>query len=389
MAMLSKIFGPTDTSESQEIERLREENDALRQRIAELEGTESDLKQNMADHLKLESETKERLGLLFDSSESINTTHQLIVANADQLAAEKTMVSESCSAFNQIGAILNNISTRLNHIDSESTKTYETIETLKSSVEDINNFITQIKGIADQTNLLALNAAIEAARAGEQGRGFAVVADEVRNLAKKSTEASDHITDLINSITQSTGQVQEGIQAIGEDSSELSGTTDNVVAAVDTITSAAKDMQIIITRASNQSMLQAAILSHFVFKTSIYSLTSGHKEFEERLIDLIRDHKGSRMGKWYYSDNSQRIFGGFSAWKNLESQLIEVHVHASSALRAKFDNVCEQEVLNQIGEMETYSHRLVEQLIRLIEQAKHVVEEFEAEGGNDMDDVLF
>ncbi|HBI79384.1 MAG TPA: methyl-accepting chemotaxis protein, partial [Marinobacter adhaerens] len=99
-------------------------------------------------------------------------------------------------------------------------KTHDQVSQLSKTGEKVNSIVGVINGLAEQTNLLALNAAIEAARAGEAGRGFSVVADEVRSLAEKTVSATNGIAEIVESLNRETQAIsrlmKEGLTSAGE-----------------------------------------------------------------------------------------------------------------------------------------------------------------------------
>ena len=138
--------------------------------------------------------------------------------------------------------VVNNTIEQINALAEGISGATGTIHTLEADSENIGTVIDVIRGIAEQTNLLALNAAIEAARAGEQGRGFAVVADEVRNLASKTQSSTQEIQDMIEKLqaaarqaveemNQSSELASQGVEAAAEAGSALQ----RINAAVNTI----------------------------------------------------------------------------------------------------------------------------------------------------------
>ena len=124
---------------------------------------------------------------------------------------------------------------QIERVASNVEATAKQIHSLSEQVQKIGNITTVIREVADQTNLLALNAAIEAARAGEQGRGFAVVADEVRKLAERTTLSVQEISTLISAIQGSVATTVDGMQSNRNQVTEVVSTAREASASMDTI----------------------------------------------------------------------------------------------------------------------------------------------------------
>lgn len=135
------------------------------------------------------------------ASEEMAATASDVASNC-QSAAEAALSADKVSASGE--ALVRKTVQTLHELKSQTQETAETIQKLGVRSEEISGITRVIEDIADQTNLLALNAAIEAARAGEQGRGFAVVADEVRRLAERTSVATRQIGSLIATIQSDT-----------------------------------------------------------------------------------------------------------------------------------------------------------------------------------------
>lgn len=150
-------------------------------------------------------------------SSAVEEMTATIVESSKNAGEASGMAREAASAATEGTKVVSQTIEGMNKIAKVVQDSANTIEALSKSSDQIGEIIGVIDDIADQTNLLALNAAIEAARAGEQGRGFAVVADEVRKLAERTTKATKEITDMIKGIQADTkGAVVSMEQGIHE-----------------------------------------------------------------------------------------------------------------------------------------------------------------------------
>jgi methyl-accepting chemotaxis protein len=179
---------------------------------------------------KLSGETEQ----VATAMNEMTVTVQEVARNADQAASSAV---EANSHAEKGGNVIKETVASVGRLTSEIDKSSEAIHKLKADSENISSVLDVIKSIADQTNLLALNAAIEAARAGEQGRGFAVVADEVRSLAQRTQQSTSEIELMIDKIQSGTINVVDSMEKSREQTLQVVGKIDETGHVLTLITS--------------------------------------------------------------------------------------------------------------------------------------------------------
>ncbi|MGF6703537.1 methyl-accepting chemotaxis protein [Pseudomonas frederiksbergensis] len=195
--------------------------------------------------------------------DQVATAVHEMTATAQDVARNATQAAQAASHADQAAAqgmqIVRDTSNSIGVLAVEIGKAVGVVQTLAKDSENINAILTAIRGIAEQTNLLALNAAIEAARAGEQGRGFAVVADEVRNLAQKTQKATEEIQTMIQHLQQGTRDVVRVMEDSQNRTDESVQHAVKAAEALETITQAVSVINDMNTQIASAAEEQSAV----------------------------------------------------------------------------------------------------------------------------------
>ncbi len=359
------MFG---NSKTREIARLNNEIGLLRQQLSDCRGDAGRL---TSEHERLQTENRElaRRALIFDGlseplgqfAQSAKLLQSSLAAMAAAMKSETHEAVRTTSETAESKQVVAAVVQRVKELVDRANGSAEAVARLNEQTGRIDSIVHLIQDIADQTNLLALNAAIEAARAGEQGRGFAVVADEVRKLAERTRASTAEISALVTRIGQETMKLRAVSEIDPKELANIQHEGENAFANIDGLLQISSRLTSKLGATALRSFVETAKTDHLVYKQEIYQVFLG---LSDKLPGDFSSHTSCRLGKWYYEGDGKDCFSKLPGYRELEPPHQRVHEHGHAATAAYRAGDVEAG-LRQLALMERASMEVLAQLDRM------------------------
>ena len=329
------MFG---ASKNREIARLNDEVESLRRRESTLTANVDELSvengrlQSEVQQLQSRSQLFDGLtGPLDQFADSAKALQGSLAAMSQAMKAETQQAVRTAGETAQSKQIVQTLTERISQLIDRAHQSAAAIDKLHEGTGKINGIVQLIKEIADQTNLLALNAAIEAARAGEQGRGFAVVADEVRKLAERTTASTSEISQLVNHVQTEAMSLKAVAEVDPREMGVIQQEGQTAFNSIDELLKVSQHLTSTLGATALRSFVETAKTDHLVFKQEIYRVFLGSSG---KGPDDFASHTACRLGKWYYEGDGRDCFSKLPGYSEVEPPHKRVHEHGRAAVAA-------------------------------------------------------